>query len=190
MANLNTEDEKEKIIDENLENTISKTKKVMHIISLIIQYIIIFALLAIIVLSIYNRQTSKLEHLISYKFYIIVSGSMQPEINVGDVVVVKKANPVEVGEVIAYQNGANVVVHRVIDKQEVNDQTLYTTKGDFNNVPDINHIRQNQVIGLCKYTIPKIGYISIFATQHPKITIGIFVALILVCILIYVIRKK
>lgn len=172
------------------EQPVSKPKKVMQTISSIIQYIIIFILLAIIVLIIYNRQTNKLEDLFVYKFYTIVSGSMQTEINIGDVVVVKKVENVEVGEVAAYQNGQSVVVHRIIDKQEVNGETLYTAKGDFNNAPDINPIKESQIIGVCKYTIPKIGYIGIFVAQNPATSLGIFIVLVLICILIYVIRKK
>ena len=61
--------------------------------------------------------------------YVVLSGSMEPEIPTGSVVVVdgrkKEWNP---GDVITYRRGNMVVTHRIVEKSEEG----YCTKGDAN----------------------------------------------------------
>ena len=84
---------------------------------------------------------------------IVLSGSMEPSIKIGDIVVVKRANTLpRVGDIIAYKSSGLVVLHRVINVS--NDKII--TKGDANNAPD-NPITRNQVIGQLYLHIPYIG---------------------------------
>ncbi len=76
----------------------------------------------------------------------IVSGSMSPMINTGNVVTVSKADPsrVRIGDVLAFQDGENIVVHRVIGKCWINRQLYFRHRGDAGvgsgRVPAINLI--------------------------------------------------
>lgn len=62
----------------------------------------------------------------------IISGSMSPMLEVGDVVRVKRAEPtrVRVGDVVAFKEGQSVVVHRVIGRISANGQLTFRHMGD------------------------------------------------------------
>ena len=124
-----------------------------------------------------------------YRPYTIITGSMQPEINVGDIVIIKKQNTAEVGEIVAYQNNSSIIVHRVIEKVENNSKVEYITKGDNNNAPDMKTVKSEQIIGVGKYVIPELGHIAIFVATNPETAFGILVVLVLIGFLVYVIRQ-
>jgi signal peptidase I len=66
-----------------------------------------------------------------FKYYAIAiaSGSMNPQIKKGDIVVVNQriSNP-EIGDVIAYRRDSVIVVHRIVKKINISDSYLYYTK--------------------------------------------------------------
>ena len=94
----------------------------------------------------------------------IASASMEPEIYIGDVAIIKKATPndIEVGDVIQYQMEGYTVVHRVIQKKQSGGNVTFITKGDNNNSPDFNPVREEQLIGKVIYKIKYIGYPAIW----------------------------
>ena len=63
---------------------------------------------------------------------VVLSGSMEPELSVDDVILVQQQDGYEVGDVVVYQSGGALVVHRIvrIDGEKV------VTKGDANNAED------------------------------------------------------
>lgn len=62
----------------------------------------------------------------------ISSGSMRPLMEVGDVVTVRKIKPVEIriGDITAFEDGGNVIVHRVIGKSRSHGQLYFRHIGD------------------------------------------------------------
>lgn len=62
----------------------------------------------------------------------IISGSMNPLIREGDVVSVTKAEParIRIGDIVAFQDGERVVVHRIFGKYRVNHQLRFLQRGD------------------------------------------------------------
>lgn len=77
----------------------------------------------------------------------IASGSMEKELFVGDVVIIKKSKPEDIiiGDIIEYQMDGYSVIHRVIDKRQRNKEYYYTTKGDNNLKKDDKEVRENQI---------------------------------------------
>lgn len=74
----------------------------------------------------------------------VLSNSMSPEFNKGDIIVIKKQKDYEIGEIITYQtNEKDYVTHRVIEKYEDG----FITKGDNNNVEDKEKIKIEQIKG-------------------------------------------
>ena len=68
-----------------------------------------------------------------YKTYVIVSGSMEPEIYVGDIAIVKTLKEYEKinkDDIISFRQGQMVVTHRVIEVVNVAGTDKYKTKGD------------------------------------------------------------
>jgi len=103
---------------------------------------------------------------------VIASGSMQPTLNLGDIVIVVStpAKSIKVGDIIQYQTASGVpTVHRVIDKYTQGGQLWFITKGDANKAPD-DPINERQVIGKVILTIPKLGWISIYLKEFAANT--------------------
>lgn len=96
------------------------------------------------------------------KARIVLTGSMSPAINVGDVIVtvpITQKEP-QIDDVIAYQakrfNGENVAVfsHRIIDGDIENG---FIVKGDANKSPDPQKPKAADILGVVLFTIPFIG---------------------------------
>ena len=94
----------------------------------------------------------------------IASGSMEKVLYVGDVAIIKKcnANDVNEGDIIEYQMQGFTVVHRIIQKSQKNGEFYFITKGDNNNSPDSDEVREDQLIGKVIYKIKYIGYPAIW----------------------------
>lgn len=92
----------------------------------------------------------------------IISGSMEPIIKKGDVVIIKKCGFDDVNEndVIQYRLNNHTVVHRVKSIDNLNGETVLTTKGDNNALDDKKPVKSNQIIGKVKLKIPFLGYPS------------------------------
>ena len=94
--------------------------------------------------------------------YTIISGSMEPTYSVGDLIYVKSVPPeqIEVGDPVTFVLNENLVVatHRVVRVDREN-QRLYT-KGDNNQIADINPVHYKNVIGKPLFSLPYLGYIS------------------------------
>jgi signal peptidase len=110
--------------------------------------------------------------------FVVLSGSMEPEIAPGDVVIVdeRSTEAIEEGDIITFVRGEGdkPVTHRVVGIEERGDTTVFTTKGDANEDVDAQPIPAGNVIGEVSVTIPYIGHVIQFA-QRP---IG-FVVLVL-----------
>ena len=95
--------------------------------------------------------------------YVVLSGSMEPEIPTGSVVVVdgrkKEWNP---GDVITYRRGNMVVTHRIVEKSEEG----YYTKGDANAEEDAGIVLEKQVIGNVIVALPWLGFGIIWLRQR------------------------
>ena len=95
----------------------------------------------------------------------IASGSMRPTLDVGDIAITIQTRPetIKVGDIIQYwrEGEAAPTIHRVVEIYESGGTTHIITKGDANTAPD-DPITTTQTIGKVIYTIPKLGWISIY----------------------------
>lgn len=80
---------------------------------------------------------------IRFDFYYIKTGSMEPELPVGTIVVVKPDAKASIGDIYAYRSGRNTVVHRIIAVGKEG----YTFKGDANPSADATKIAEGQLLG-------------------------------------------
>ncbi len=132
--------------------------------------------------------------LIGYQCFNVISPSMKPEYNVGDLIYVEKVDPntIKEGDVITFILNEDLVVgtHRVI-RVDAENQRFYT-KGDANEIEDQSPVHFNNVIGVPKFSIPKLGYVSDFVQNPPGmyVTIGVGIVLILLVFLPDMISKK
>jgi len=102
---------------------------------------------------------------------IVRSGSMEPNMPVGSVVVVRpnedisdKKSLYAVGEVISFRRDANTIVtHRVVGVEESARGFVYRTKGDANEEADSWTVKQDDIIGKSYLTLPEFGKFLAFA---------------------------
>ncbi|MFC4405840.1 signal peptidase I [Haloarchaeobius iranensis] len=98
--------------------------------------------------------------------FVVISGSMEPAISVGDAVVVAAVDgdEVRVGDVITYVTAdrAAPTTHRVIEIQQTAAGPEFVTQGDNNEDPDASTVTPDRLVGRVLLTIPFIGYVVEF----------------------------
>ncbi len=99
----------------------------------------------------------------STRLLIVLSGSMVPVMQVGDVIVVNNITPenIRVGDIIAFKDPGGkpntLITHRV---KEINrgDNISFKTKGDAVEDPDSFTVKAEDVVGKTVFVIPSMGY--------------------------------
>jgi signal peptidase len=106
--------------------------------------------------------------LVGLQVFHVISPSMEPTYSVGDLLYVKSVDPdsVKVGDPITFVMNEDLVVatHRVVAVDGHNRQ--FTTKGDANKNEDAAPVHFNNLIGIPKFHVPMLGYVSDYV-QHP-----------------------
>lgn len=95
----------------------------------------------------------------------VATGSMEPTIAVGDVVVTcpSAAENLSEGDIIRYTKNGTTVIHRIVDcTQDENGGVAFITQGDSNNTPDADPVLPEQILGKVVFNIPKLGYLSLW----------------------------
>lgn len=121
------------------------------------------------------------------KTFTIVSRSMEPTLEINDVVFIKKydINKLQEGDIIAFIQDEDIITHR-IERIEINkNEKLFITKGDSNNTTDPKRINEFQIEGKYIGKIPKIG--KIFSLLKNKY---VFVVVIVILIICYILERK
>ncbi|MBF0986087.1 MAG: signal peptidase I [Clostridiales bacterium] len=130
----------------------------------------------------------KIADFMGYKPFIVMSGSMETTINIGDLVIVKKVNSsnIHTGDIIAFKNGNIVISHRV--KEIINDFGTYKfkTKGDNNNVADDFIVNSDAIEGIFVNKIPGLGSILLFLGKPIGLLMVILVIIIVSTALYFV----
>ena len=85
---------------------------------------------------------------------VVLSGSMEPELSVGDLVIVTESEDYAEQDVIVFQQGSMAVTHRIVSISE--EEVI--TKGDANNAPD-EPISPSQIKGRVALVIPLVGHL-------------------------------
>ncbi|WP_239421804.1 signal peptidase I [Bacillus sp. CGMCC 1.16541] len=149
----------------------------------------LLALLAILAISVIfivfkaQGDIEKVPSVLGYKPLTILSNSMQPAFNAGDVIFIQTEQQPKVGDVVTYKHpDGKLITHRLIEEVNENGQTRFKAKGDNNNVEDELLVEPASILGVQTISIPKAGYAAKFVAGP----IGFFL-LILVPILIFLI---
>jgi signal peptidase len=114
--------------------------------------------------------------------FVVLSGSMEPAMSPGDVVVVRDAavGSIAAGDVITYRtDSATPTTHRVIEVVEADDGTAYLTKGDANEDPDSGLVTHDRVIGTVFLTIPLLGHAIAFVNTPVGFAAVVVIPLVL-----------
>ena len=166
-----------------------KLKKVVSIIILIILIPILIVNGVILVNSFIHPD--EIPSFFGWKPFIVLSGSMETEIDAGDVAVVRETDTASLkkGDIIAFKSGEIVITHRIYDIIQEEGETRYITKGDNNNAEDNGYVLPEQIEGVYQFKISRLGNIEMFI-QTP---IGMIVCLsipFIILVLVQIVDSK
>lgn len=146
-------------------------KKIWNVISTF--FVVVMVLCAVFLMG---------SRLLGFKVYTVLSGSMEPVYSEGDLLYVKavKVDTIKEGDPITFILNEDLVVatHRVV-RIDAENQRFYT-KGDANEIEDSDPVHFNNVIGVPKFSIPKLGYVSNFVQNPPGMYITIAAGAVLI----------
>jgi len=94
----------------------------------------------------------------------VATGSMEPNINIGDVVIIRKCNieDIKVGDVIEYNKNGSSIIHRVIEINNDNEGNYYlVAQGDNNETMD-KKVLEEQITGKALFKIKYLGYPAVW----------------------------
>ena len=180
------------------KTTLSNKKIIVNVIGIILCVIlstILFINCFLIVKGIANK--NEVPSIGGNAPLIVLTGSMDPTIKAGDLIVTKKidAKDVKVDDVISFfdpeGNGSSIVTHRVIgiEIDETSGEIFFRTQGDNNDIADMTPVSEKNLVGRWEGTrFWGLGYVVLF-TQS---TVGIIViiAVIVVGIFVYMMIRK
>lgn len=126
--------------------------------------------------------------ILGFRQYVVATGSMEPEYNIGDLIVIRETTKeeIKIGDVINYisETGIDTITHRVVDIIQEDGQTYYKTKGDNNNSVDPELVNYSQVKGILVFKISKLG------TVITKMFTGTGITILFAVIILSYIRDK
>ena len=102
-----------------------------------------------------------------FRYYTVAvaTGSMEPRINKGDLVIVDQKysfDSIQIGDVIAYKREEYIIVHRVVKKVKLGDSYVLYTKGDANSNMDDFVIEHDMIVGKVNHKISYLGYPTVW----------------------------
>lgn len=141
--------------------------------------IFLFAILPIVVFTLLSSKTGIIAGIRSF---VVLTGSMQPQIPVGSIVYTLPSSRYEAGDIIAFTKNEVTVTHRIIAIKTENGQTMYQTQGDANNVADTDLVAPRDVIGRMEVQFPGIGRVIGWLRTLPGFLLGVVMPGIVVII--------
>lgn len=104
---------------------------------------------------------------------VVLSGSMEPAIMTNELILVKAQESYEVGDVVVFQSGNMLVVHRIVAM----DENTVTTRGDANNIDDAP-VEKALIKGRVFAHVPNVGSL-VRLLKTPLATIALIIGAVL-----------
>lgn len=163
---------------------------VFKVCSFIFKILIWICLIAFVISVCMQRFSNNKLSVFNFRMFTVVSGSMKPKYDIGDVLIAKEidAQDIKVGDTISYQGTVNsfkdkVVTHQVVSIEKVDGKYYFHTKGLANLVED-PVVSENQIYGKVIYK----SFIISFIYKIVSTSVG-FYAFIIVPILYIIVSE-
>ncbi len=165
---------------EKISNKIKHKKRTKKIIKFIILISLIVLFIINLILSIEEKT-----HIFGIYMFNIVSESMEPTFYKDDLAIVRSCNLEELkkGDIITFQQGDRIISHRISEMIQEKGEKQIITKGDNNEVEDIEPVDIQNIYGKVVFTIPKIGKIVNYI-QNIRGFINVCILIVIICILV------
>lgn len=127
-------------------------------------YLYVLCCFGIVVLGLFVAGVFK------YQPVAILTYSMEPTFTRGDAVIVQKLDSdgisnLKKGDIVQYRKGNVIVIHRIINVFVENNERVFVFKGDNNKSRDSDLVYSDQIMGKILFSIPKIGYPSVWLNE-------------------------
>ena len=128
-----------------------------------------------------------LPFVIGQRPYTVLSGSMEPAIGTGDIVVVERISPSEarVGDVVTFSDPGSsrrLITHRVRSSRRRGRRLDFVTKGDANNTVERWRVPAGGVISRVRYRVPEVGRLAVLTRSPAGLIVFVLVPLLLLAI--------
>lgn len=158
-----------------MKDTFKKIGKVLNYIGKVLSSALLVILVLIGIFLVYylisaKKLSTNPDYQPKISLYTIISGSMEPNIRVYDVVIdltVSDPSQIKIGDVITFKSTSGIskgliVTHRVVDIKLVNGKYEFVTKGDWNATIDSDTAKFENIIGKVILRIPQLGRLQFF----------------------------
>ena len=140
--------------------------------------VLVFLFSIILLITLYGGIQKKIlgndySNFFGYTIFEVQTGSMEPEISVGDWIIVKSENTYELNDVVTYKLNDDYITHRVIEMYKDN----YVTMGDANNTKD-SAINKEQIVGKVVNVLGRVGLIKKILF-NPAVLIALIITILL-----------
>jgi len=118
-------------------------------------------------------------NLLGYDSYVIYSGSMEPTVEVGSLLLTRPVDveDLQVGDVITYRSPGNhtTLTHRIVSMRQQDGQWVFKTKGDASLKPDPREVILRGQVSKMAFDIPYLGYVVDFAKSTQGVVLFLLV---------------
>lgn len=115
-----------------------------------------------------------------YELKVVISGSMEPTIPTGSVVVIYPQENYEKGDIITFSSEDQFITHRIAEVSKKENQTSFLTAGDANDAVDSSKLKKEKVLGEAVLIIPFLGYLMEFIQTDLGLVTLFFLGLFLI----------
>ncbi len=152
-------------------------KAIIRVFSILVTVVLAF-LLACSIYTAVARYVFGQKHpsVFGWSSAVVITGSMDPEIKVNDLVIIHRQSEYSVRDVITFYSGSSVVTHRIIE----DTPDGFVTKGDANNVRDREPVPHDKVIGKVVRTVPGFGLFVDFVGSPVGMTLLVLIGFIMI----------
>ena len=143
-----------------------KFKKIFNLVKGVLNTLLVIALACFVLAVCLQRFTDNKMALLNYRLFTVVTGSMEPKYNIGDVLISKDVDPeiIEIGDTVSYLGAegnfnGKIVTHEVINiEKNETGELLFHTKGIANLVQD-PIVNEKQLYGKVVYKANILSFI-------------------------------
>ena len=155
--------------------------RTIEIVAIMLILLILAVDLILVVKS--NKNRDEIPSVFGYKLFIVMSGSMQSRINIGDLVIIQEVDSetLQKDDIIAFRDEKDkVTTHRIMEVIEENGEKSFITKGDSNLTNDKKQTNKDNLEGKMIMNIPKLGHFILFIQKPLGVILILFTILVVV----------
>ena len=160
-------------------------KKILRGTSIALTAVCLLCTILIVYMAIVKAAGEPLPTVFGWSNAVVMSGSMEPELPVGALVIIHKQNSYSLGDVVTYEKeNGTLVTHRLLSLKD----GVAVTKGDANNTEDAP-ISAEQIQGKVKAVYPHAGNLLLWMRSPAGVTLILLLGGILIFLPNYLKRK-